>query len=73
MRIGKRARQVGEMRKEYDFSEGVRGKYARRFAAGSRVVVLDPDVAKVFPDSKSVNTVLRALTRIVRRQGRKAS
>jgi hypothetical protein len=49
------------MRDEYDFSGGVRGKHARRFAAGSNVVVLDPDVAKAFPDSAAVNEALRAL------------
>ena len=48
-----------EMREEYDFSKGVRGKYAERFAKGSNVVVLEPDVAKAFPDSKSVNRALR--------------
>ena len=37
-----------DMREEYDFSGGVRGKYAARFAEGSKVVVLDPDVASVF-------------------------
>ena len=46
---------------EYDFSNGVRGKYAGRFAKGSNVVVLDPDVAQVFTDSESVNQALRAL------------
>ncbi len=45
---------------EYDFSKGVRGKYAARYA-GSNVVVLEPDVARTFPDSKSVNAALRAL------------
>src|SRR4030065_1861280 len=49
------------MRAEYDFSKGVRGKYAKRFAEGSNVVVLDPDVAGVFPDSKIVNETLRAV------------
>lgn len=44
-----------EMLDEYDFSEGERGKYAERFAKGSNVVVLSPDVAKSFPDSESVN------------------
>jgi hypothetical protein len=48
-----------EMRDEYDFSGGVRGKYASRFAEGSKVVVLDPDVAAAFPDSTSVNDTLR--------------
>jgi len=54
------------MREEYDFSKGVRGKYAERFSQGSNVVVLDPDVADAFPDSKSVNKALRALTEIAR-------
>jgi hypothetical protein len=51
------------MRAEYDFSQGERGKYARRAAQGTNVVVLDPDVAKKFPDSKSVNASLRKLIR----------
>ena len=49
------------MRDEYDFASGVRGKYATRFAAGSNVVILDPDVAKRFGDSASVNDALRSL------------
>lgn len=40
---------------ECDFSAGERGKYAERYAEGSNVVVLSPDVAKSFPDSESVN------------------
>lgn len=55
-----------EMLDEYDFSQGVRGKYARRYAAGSNVVVLSPDVADAFPDSESVNRALRALITIAR-------
>jgi hypothetical protein len=53
------------MRDEYDFSQGERGKYARRYAQGTNVVVLEPDVAKVFSNSKSVNASLR---RIIRQQ-----
>ena len=52
------------MLKKYDFSRGVRGKYVRRLAAGTNIVVLEPDVAKVFRDSRSVNQALRALTAI---------
>jgi hypothetical protein len=52
------------MRAEYDFSKGVRGVTARRFAIGSNIVVLDPDVAAHFPDSASVNRALRALTNV---------
>ena len=54
--------EVGEMRAEYDFSEGIRGKYAKRYAEGSNVVVLDPDVAEHFKTSEDVNRALRELT-----------
>ncbi len=47
------------MRDEYDFSRGVRGKYAERFAAGTNLVRLEPDVAKAFPTSEAVNRALR--------------
>jgi hypothetical protein len=50
---------VNELRAEYDFSEGQRGKYAARFKEGRRVVVLEPDVAAVFPTSEAVNAALR--------------
>jgi hypothetical protein len=63
-------RPTREMMPEYDFSRGVRGKYAQRFARSSNVVVLDRDVAEVFPDSKSANRALRALAHIVREQRR---
>jgi len=51
------------MRKEYDFSKGVVGKYARRYAAGTNLVLLDSDVAGVFPDSRSVSEALQSLVR----------
>lgn len=51
------------MREEYDFSGGERGKYARRYAEGSNVVVLDPDVAKHFKTSEAVNKALRDLAK----------
>jgi hypothetical protein len=60
-----------EMLDEYDFSGGVRSKYAERYAAGSNVVVLSPDVAEVFPDSESVNEALRALIKIARQTSKK--
>jgi hypothetical protein len=47
------------MRPHYDFRGGVRGKYASRYRAGTNVVVLDPDVAAVFPDAAAVNRALR--------------
>ncbi len=56
------------MRAEYDFSRGMRGKYFRRFQRGANVVVLEPDVARVFPNAEAVNGSLRALAHIIRRQ-----
>jgi hypothetical protein len=52
-----------DMRAEYDFSKAVRGKYAERFAEGSNVVVLAPDVAEVFKTAKAVNDALRTQLR----------
>lgn len=53
--------QVNEMRAEYAFRGGVRGKYARQYAEGSNVVILDPDVAEHFKTSEEVNKALRRL------------
>jgi hypothetical protein len=58
---------------EYDFSHGVRGKYAEHYAAGTNVIVLAPDVAAAFPDADSVNEALRALLKIARNSRKKAS
>ena len=64
----KALKKNNEMLREYDFSKGVRGKYARRYARGSNVVVLEPDVAKVFPNAEAVNSSLRSLADIIRRR-----
>ncbi|MGH7452047.1 MAG: hypothetical protein ACRENG_11915, partial [bacterium] len=66
-----KTRRGPDMLKEYDFSNGVRGKYVKRLAAGSNIVVLSPEVAEVFPDSGSVNEALRALAKIVRKRTKK--
>ena len=57
-----------EMRSEYDFSHGVRGRYARRYAQGTNVVVLEADGAKIFPNAEAANDSLRALAGIIRRR-----
>jgi len=49
------------MKKEYDFSKGVRGKYAGRIEQGTNLVLLEPEVAKYFPTAKSVNRALKVL------------
>jgi hypothetical protein len=58
-----------EMRPEYDFSDGVRGKYASRFAEGTNIVVLDPDVAREFKTSEEVNRALREFSQRKRASG----
>jgi hypothetical protein len=55
------------MRAEYDFSGGVRGKYADRYRRGTNVILLEPELTKAFPDSKSVNDALRSLLSIATR------
>lgn len=61
-----------EVLPEYDFRTGERGKYAARYAQGTNVVVLDPDVAAVFPTAEAVNAALRALADVARRQATRA-
>ncbi len=53
-----------DMLPEYNFSNGVRGKYAKRYAKGANIVVLSPDVSAVFKDSISVNEALRSLMKV---------
>jgi hypothetical protein len=50
-----------DMLDEYDFSNAEIGKYAKQYAEGTNIIVLEPDVAKVFPDSAAVNRALRQL------------
>ena len=52
-----------DMPREVDFRGGDRGRYAKRFAEGTNLVVLAPHVAEVFPDSESVNAALRVVLR----------
>lgn len=61
MKKKSRTRREPEMRAEYDFTGGVRGKYAARFRRGTNLVLLDPDVAATFQDAEAVNRALRAL------------
>ena len=66
-------KKADDMRPEYDFSGGIRGKYLPRLAKGANVVVLDRDIAKVFPTSKAVNDALRVLAAAGRRHGKAKS
>ena len=68
MKKAKTSRISNEPAAEYDFAGGVRGKYAVRYRAGTNVVVLEPDVAALFPDAKLVNEALRGVGRLIRLQ-----
>jgi hypothetical protein len=64
-----------DLNREYDLSKlknGVRGKYAARYRAGTNLVLLSPDVAEYFPDEQSVNSALRTLIRATKRPVRRA-
>jgi hypothetical protein len=70
----KKARKIpaSELRPEYarsDFGAFVRGKYVKRLQERSNVVVLDPEIADLFPNGASVNAALRALAEIAKRTG----
>jgi len=57
--------QKNEMLEEYDFSNGIRGKYAKAYKEGLNIVKLDTDVIKFFPDAKSVNEALLTLINLM--------
>jgi hypothetical protein len=54
------------MREEYDFSGGVRGKHSQAYRQGTNLVLLEPDVAKIFKDAATVNAALRMLAKIAK-------
>lgn len=66
----KRIQEDPVMLEEYDFNQGIPGKYAKRYSEGTNIVVIDPDVAEFFPDNDSVNKALRSLTEIIKEQKR---
>jgi hypothetical protein len=68
-----KSRKANGFRAEYDFSRAVRGKHHAAYKAGSNVVVLDPDVAKAFPNATSVNRALRMLLHVPKKQRSKRS
>ena len=71
MKKAQKSEDSDDLRPEYDLSKlrgGVRGKYAERFKAGTNLVLLSPDVAKYFPDERSVNQALRSLIGIAKVQ-----
>ena len=70
MKVKEKKISDNEMLDEYDFSGGIRGKYAKKYMEGTNVVVLDPDITEYFPDSKSVNEALRGLVKIISKRNK---
>ena len=66
-------RDQDTMRDEYDFTNGVRGKHAFLREGKTNLILLDPDVAELFPDSASVNEALRLLVKLARQQAKRAT
>ena len=64
----KRMQNDPDMLEEYDFSGGLKGTYAKRYAEGTNVVVVDPDVLAFFPDHDSVNNAIRHLVAVIKSQ-----
>ena len=65
-----------DLRPEYDLTKlgkPIRGKYVKRLGDSKHLVVLEPDVAKTFPDAKSVNEVLRLLMKRPKTRARLAA
>jgi hypothetical protein len=65
-----KSKELDTLRPEYqrkDLGVGVRGKYFKQHSQGSNLVILQPDVAKVFPTQKSVNDALRGLIQVAER------
>ena len=64
----KRSEQKDELRPEYNMKSllkgGVRGKYAARYRAGTNLVLLEPEVAKAFPNDKAVNEALKLVMKL---------
>ncbi len=72
MKKGSKPRSNSDMLDEYDFSKGVRGKYVKRLAGGSNIVMLQPEVAAAFHGSDSVNEALFVLIKISNAQKKKS-
>ncbi len=60
-----------DMLGEYDFNKGIRGKYSERYNKGTNVIVIDPDVAEYFSDSKAINDALRSIIPIIKQNIKK--
>ena len=68
----RRKQSEADTRPEYDFSKGVRGKHTAKYAEGTNVVVLEPDVAREFRTTEQVNETLRAVSKMLQQHRERA-
>jgi hypothetical protein len=73
MKKSDRRLNSGDMRVKYDFSGGVRGKYAQSFAKGTNLMAIDPELAKIYKNSQAVNRALRLLAELARGQTKRSA
>ncbi len=71
MKRSNAARHRRDLLPEYDFRGGVRRKYVKRYTTGSNVVVLSPELSRIFPSSRAVNEALRAVVRLARKASKR--
>jgi hypothetical protein len=71
MKKAPKTKRKPDLLPEYDFSNGRPNRYAKRYAEGTNLVLLAPDVAHFFPDSAAVNDALRALVKIAEKRTKK--
>ena len=67
-------RRTDDLRAEYDLTQlqgGVRGKYYKQALAGTNLVLLEPDVARAFPESNSVNRALRLIQEVAEKSSKR--
>ena len=62
-----------DMLEEYDFTNGIRGKYAKAYHEGSNIVKIDKSLLKIFPNEQSINDALRGLAKIIKNQHKKSA
>ena len=66
-------KKENEMLEEYDFTNGIRGKYAKAYQEGTNIVKIDKQLLEFFPDEKSVNDALKNLAKIIENQHKKSA
>ena len=73
MKKTSKTKREPDMLDEYDFSNGVKGKYAKEYAQAGKFIALAPDLVAIFPDSEAVNKALWAPVNVARKATKKTA